>query len=76
MTDTYDLDYGELILQGERPVVRYTRHLPHPPEKVWRALTEPEHLEHWFPTTMEGSGPREQPCCSVSRGWSGRRWRA
>ena len=32
----------------------FTRTLPHPPEKVWRALTEPEHLAHWFPTTIEG----------------------
>jgi uncharacterized protein YndB with AHSA1/START domain len=34
--------------------LRFTRVLPHPPEKVWRALTEPEHLEAWFPTTIEG----------------------
>jgi uncharacterized protein YndB with AHSA1/START domain len=32
----------------------FARVLPHPPEKVWRALTEPEHLEAWFPTTIEG----------------------
>jgi uncharacterized protein YndB with AHSA1/START domain len=34
--------------------LRFTRTLRHPPEKVWRAITEPEHLEHWFPTTIEG----------------------
>jgi uncharacterized protein YndB with AHSA1/START domain len=34
--------------------LRFTRTLPHPPEKVWRAVTEPEHLAHWFPTTIEG----------------------
>jgi uncharacterized protein YndB with AHSA1/START domain len=34
--------------------LRCTRTLPHPREKVWRALTEPEHLEAWFPTTIEG----------------------
>ena len=28
--------------------------LPHPPEKVWRALTEEAHLAAWFPTTIEG----------------------
>src|SRR3954468_25026200 len=32
----------------------FTRILPHAPEKVWRALTEPEHLGTWFPTTIEG----------------------
>ena len=34
--------------------LRFTRKLRHPPEKVWRAITEPEHLGHWFPTTIEG----------------------
>jgi uncharacterized protein YndB with AHSA1/START domain len=34
--------------------VRFTRALPHPPEKVWRALTEPEHLAAWFPTEIIG----------------------
>jgi uncharacterized protein YndB with AHSA1/START domain len=44
---------GELDLSGERPMIRYRRVLAHPPEKVWRALTEPEHLTHWFPTTID-----------------------
>jgi uncharacterized protein YndB with AHSA1/START domain len=34
--------------------LRFTRTLPHPLEEVWRAITEPEHLAHWFPTTIEG----------------------
>lgn len=37
-----------------RWTVRFVRRLAHPPERVWRALTEEEHLAHWFPTTMEG----------------------
>ena len=41
-------------LDDGRWQLRFERRLPHPPEKVWRALTEPEHLEHWFPTTIEG----------------------
>ncbi len=40
-----------------RAVLRYRRHLAHPPEKVWRALTEDGHLAAWFPTTIEG--PRQ-----------------
>jgi uncharacterized protein YndB with AHSA1/START domain len=32
--------------------LRFTRRLAHPPEKVWRAVTEPEHLAAWFPDTM------------------------
>jgi uncharacterized protein YndB with AHSA1/START domain len=34
--------------------LRFTRLLPHPPAKVWRALTEPQHLQVWFPTTVDG----------------------
>jgi uncharacterized protein YndB with AHSA1/START domain len=47
-------DYGELERRGDRIVLTFSRHLPHPPEKVWRALTEPEHLDAWFPTTIDG----------------------
>ncbi|MFI1964773.1 SRPBCC family protein [Streptomyces pathocidini] len=32
-----------------RPVLRIERHLAHPREKVWRAVTEPEHLSQWYP---------------------------
>jgi uncharacterized protein YndB with AHSA1/START domain len=35
------------------PRLRFTRFLAHPPEKVWRAITEPEHLEAWFPDSIE-----------------------
>ena len=34
--------------------LRFTRVLSHPPAKVWRAITEPEELERWFPTTIDG----------------------
>jgi uncharacterized protein YndB with AHSA1/START domain len=47
-------DYGQLVREGTRAVVRFTRRLAHPPPRVWRALTEPEHLAAWFPTTIEG----------------------
>ena len=47
--------YGDLEqLDDGRWRLRFTRFLSHPPEKVWRAITEPEHLAHWFPTTIEG----------------------
>jgi uncharacterized protein YndB with AHSA1/START domain len=45
--------YGSLEL-GERPTLRYERLLRHPPDKVWRALTEDQHLAAWFPTTIDG----------------------
>jgi len=45
---------GRLTQLEGRWQLRFTRELQHPPEKVWRALVEPDHLEAWFPTTMEG----------------------
>ncbi len=35
------------------PQLRFTRSLHHPPARVWRAITEPEHLKAWFPDTIE-----------------------
>jgi uncharacterized protein YndB with AHSA1/START domain len=51
---TPDLALGTLEHTGDAPVVRFERRLPHPPERVWAALVEPEELAHWFPTTIEG----------------------
>ena len=35
---------GTLEDAGGRWRLRFTRPLAHPPGKVWRAITEPEHL--------------------------------
>jgi uncharacterized protein YndB with AHSA1/START domain len=45
---------GKLEQADGRWRLRFERVLPHPPEKVWRALTEEAHLAAWFPTTIEG----------------------
>jgi uncharacterized protein YndB with AHSA1/START domain len=45
---------GKLEQDGARWKLRFTRELAHAPEKVWRALTEPEHLKAWFPHTIVG----------------------
>jgi uncharacterized protein YndB with AHSA1/START domain len=47
-------DFGVLERGDATIAVRFTRQLPHPPQKVWRALTEAGHLAAWFPTTIEG----------------------
>jgi uncharacterized protein YndB with AHSA1/START domain len=47
-------DLGELERHGDSVLLRFTRRLAHPPETVWRALVEPEHLAAWFPTTIDG----------------------
>jgi uncharacterized protein YndB with AHSA1/START domain len=39
----------ELLTIDGRPTVRLQRRLAHPVDKVWRALTESEHLSAWFP---------------------------
>lgn len=41
-----------LRTEDGRPVLRIRRFLPHPPQKVWRAVTDPAHLASWFPATV------------------------
>jgi uncharacterized protein YndB with AHSA1/START domain len=36
-----------------QPVVRFERTFPHPIDAVWEAITDPQQLEKWFPTTVE-----------------------
>jgi uncharacterized protein YndB with AHSA1/START domain len=36
-----------------RPMLRFERKLAHPVGKVWRAVTEPDHLSRWFPWQVE-----------------------
>jgi uncharacterized protein YndB with AHSA1/START domain len=44
----------EAILQatGERPVLRFERHLRRPVDDVWHAFTDPEAMRSWFPTRI------------------------
>ena len=46
-SDTFDRDGA-----GDRSVLRMERRYPHPPAKVWRAVTTPEHLAAWFPSKV------------------------
>lgn len=48
------VDYGRLIQREERAFLEYRRHYRHAPGRVWRALTDPEELAAWFPTTIDG----------------------
>lgn len=45
---------GELEPAGDRWRLVFRRRLSHPPERVWRAITEPEHLQEWFPQRIVG----------------------
>jgi uncharacterized protein YndB with AHSA1/START domain len=63
-TDT-DTDLGRLVpgepATGRQHELHFTRTLRHPPEKVWRALTEPAHLQHWFPCEIRGERRQGAP---------------
>jgi hypothetical protein len=54
---------GELIEIGERAGVRFERRLSHPPERVWRAITERDELAKWFSRDDRGRdrGGRRAP---------------
>ena len=41
-------DLGTYERHGDHIDVRFERHYPRPPEKVWRALTDPERLADWM----------------------------
>ena len=47
--DTFVRDTG-----AGRSTVRMERRYPHPIDKVWRAVTSPEHLAAWFPSRVDG----------------------
>jgi uncharacterized protein YndB with AHSA1/START domain len=48
------MDDGTLEQTDHGWKLRFVRHLPHPPHKVWRALTDPDEMRAWFPADMEG----------------------
>lgn len=54
MTDATEPDLGTIERTDGGYVVRFERTLRHPPAKVWRALTESEHLAHWMPCDIVG----------------------
>jgi uncharacterized protein YndB with AHSA1/START domain len=59
--------YGELEAKDNRWRLRFTRPLPHAPETVWRAITEAEHLEAWFPQRIVGDWAPGAPLRFESR---------
>lgn len=47
---------GRVVGEGERASLVFRRRLVHPPEAVWRALTDPDELSNWYMTkaTIDG----------------------
>src|SRR3954471_5273389 len=46
---------ADVIKDGEKWTLVLVRDLPHPPAKVWQALTDPEHLREWAPFDSDRS---------------------
>ena len=44
--------HGTLDTVDGRPALRFERRLAHPLDAVWRAVTEPSELAHWFPAAV------------------------
>jgi len=45
---------GELIIDGDRAILRFERWLPHPVDAVWSAITDPTQRAHWMgPTRID-----------------------
>ena len=66
-----DADLGTLTRQGDRWTLTFTRRLAHPREKVWRAVTEPEHLAAWYPQEIVGERRAGAPLRFVSSAGDG-----
>jgi uncharacterized protein YndB with AHSA1/START domain len=49
-----DQPLGDVLRRGDQWGLRYERLLFHPPERVWRALTESDDLRHWMPCDIVG----------------------
>lgn len=46
------MSQATLLRAGNRPVLRFERHLPGPVEAVWRTVTDPDEMRTWFPTRI------------------------
>ena len=45
---------GELVVSGDDLAICFERRLPAPPERAWRAVTDPDEMKAWFPCAVEG----------------------
>jgi uncharacterized protein YndB with AHSA1/START domain len=45
--------FGTYETIDAQPTLQFERHIAHPVDAVWRAITEPDQLAQWFPCTVE-----------------------
>jgi uncharacterized protein YndB with AHSA1/START domain len=46
--------HGTYEIVDDRSALTFERRLAHSVERVWRAVTEPAELAHWFPSAVSG----------------------
>lgn len=44
---------GTIVIEGSYATLQYERRLPHLPEVVWEAITDPKQVSVWFSTTAK-----------------------
>ncbi len=44
--------YASYATIDNQPTLAFERRLSHPVERVWRAIAEPDELQHWFPSKV------------------------
>ena len=62
---------AEVRKDGEKWTLVIVRDLPHPPAKVWKALTDAKHLREWAPFDSDRTSVPLAP--QSSRQWGRRR---
>lgn len=68
--------HGPLPLAlDDGPVLRLEQRYDHPPERLWRAITEPGELRHWFPPGEAPEVTEREPPHLLAGSWSGDRLR-
>jgi hypothetical protein len=54
----------------DRPTLRFERRYDHGVERVWRAITDPDELRHWFPPGEELEVTGSEPPRLLAGSWS------
>jgi hypothetical protein len=55
----------------DRPSLRFERRYDHGVERVWRAITDPDELRHWFPPGEELEVTGSEPPRLLAGSWYG-----
>ena len=57
------------------PTLRFERRYPHSVDRVWRAITDPDELRHWFPPGEELEVRESDPPRVLAGTWFGEQLR-